>query len=203
MTTVNIDFTLSGSSFTSTKKPGEAPSAQLITLNQGPPKDVKTDVLESGNPDATLQWTLGKTPISAAEPNKFPDWQNNTYLVALVFGIQLIEPLSGAPSSWTASFSPAEMLKPSSGSTLQPSSHTWADNVNTVSGSAFTYLVPPPPDNGNWKLDVKWPKVKGSGLVKSYKNADKPALALKYRAYCYTTSFGLWYVDPELDLCPQ
>lgn len=203
-TVKSLDFQLTGSTFTAPSKPGLTQASPPITLNDQDPNHYNTDILQSQNPTAILKFSLTR--------NTTIEWQANTYLVALVFGIQMIQPEPGAPTSWSSSlaFGPIDLLstntQPYGNSRLMASSYSWSDNAGALPGTAFTYLVPPPlqdPADDNWLLSVIWPNVTTSGFAKSYRKATLPALALKYRAYCYTTSYGLWYVDPELDLCPQ
>ena len=143
------------------------------------------------------------------------DWRGKTYPVAMVFGIRLVQVskqvVKNAPAkpkvSPTSLFTLPKgegQLIPSTISWADDSKEGWAASKEIIKESSFTYLIPP--KTASWSVQVtpaNWTNIKATGLAVSYSAKPRQALVLKYRIYCYTTTFGLWFVDPEFDLCPK
>ncbi|MEM8963573.1 MAG: hypothetical protein AAGD38_18975 [Acidobacteriota bacterium] len=209
MTHRTIALTLSGSAFQSPSLPGNAPSTSSLKI------DVDGTLHDPSSVTSSLLNAMTKTPQSLIWTwNKASDagsWADSTYPVAMVFGMKLINSAVGAPSK--PPMTPSNIFKTPSSVQLSEKI-SWADNTGIVSGTSFTFLIDPSYKTATggprWSLGVDWSNVTASNLATSHvtppgssQPSKKPSLVLKYRIYCYTTSFGLWYVDPEVDLCPQ
>ena len=118
-------------------------------------------------------------------------WGASTKLTALVFGLC---------GSGTSAIPSHEIFKAVSGPILRDADNTWAQPIGTNDG--FTYMLAPTANS--WTLTVVWEKVNATGRVQPAQVAgNSPYLCTKFRCYFFTMNFGLWYVDPEFDLCPK
>lgn len=221
MSNLTLALELAGETFQLPSLPGNQPTQgnNVLLGNQAPSQSIGDLKQVDGS---TVTWSFSRAADAGA-------WVTTTYPVAMVFQMILAaeaghDAPSGSlpcdPKDPTCTFEPSSIFSSQSG--LTPSTISWASSSGSVfggpsrayvDGSSFTYLVDPPsggiiPITGSgstysWSLTVDWDQVEASTLAVSYPTSSQTALALKYRLYCFSGVFGLWYIDPELDLCPQ